>query len=257
MVYVKNILLVVISISLFSACSSIKQEHLEEVFQSNSAIGIKEDYKNISKNILILKEKLDKRNPKAYDKTIASDIYTQVNNLTNDLNLSYKDKELTSYKGYLQIAFSKDDIPNRNDFLILGLYKLIYDSYDIKNSYKLTAFSYDKEKLQRLYNNLQIISWKIKVDKDLNDNYLYLTWQNNWQIELAEKVSKGLEPSWQDIQNLTYIKNKKESIFGYSNLSFETKLTEIKNRVKMSLNKLGVEPTEMSIKAIKSFFIFL
>ncbi len=257
MVFVKNILLVIVTMSLFSACVSVKQERLGEVFQSNSAVEIKKDYKVISKFILQFKEKLDKRNPSAFDKEFSNEIYTKIDNLENSISLQYNQKDITSYKGYLQIAFSKDDIKNRNDYLILGLYKMLYDSYDIENSYKLTAFSYDKEKLQRLYNNLQIISWKIKVDRDLHDNYLFLTWQNNWQIELEKRVKEGKELSWAEIQELEYIKNKEESIYGYSNFSFETLLTLMNYRVKTSLERLGVEPTEMSINAIKSLFIFL
>lgn len=257
MVYVRNILLSVVTVSLFSGCISVKQERLGEVFQSNSAVEIKKDYKAISKFVLQFKEKLDKRNPNAYDKELSNDIYTKVDSLDNSISLKYNGKDITSYKGYLQIAFSKDDIKNRNDYLILGLYKMLFDSYDIENSYKITAFSYDKEKLQRLYSNLQIISWKMKVDKDLSGNYLFLTWQNNWQIELEKRVNDGKKPSWDEILELEYIKNGKESIFSSSNFSFETTLNLMNYRVKSSLERLGVEPTDMSINAIKSLFIFL
>jgi len=256
-VYIKNILLVIFVVSLFSSCVAVKQERLGEVFQSNSAVEIKKDYKAISKFILQFKEKLDKRNPNAFDENLSNEIYTQIDNLQNNISLQYNGKDITSYKGYLQIAFSKDDIKNRNDYLIIGLYKLLYDSYDVEDSYKLTAFSYDKEKLQRLYSNLQILSWKIKVDKDLSDNYLFLTWQNNWQIELEKKIKNAETLTWSDFQNLEYIKNGKESIFGYSNFSFDRVLTLMNYRVKSSLERLGVEPTDMSIQAIKSLFIFL
>lgn len=257
MVYVRNILLVVVTISLFTGCISVKQERLGEVFQSNSAVEIKKDYKAISKLVLQFKEKLDKRNPNAFDKELSNEIYTNINNLENSISLKYNGNDITSYKGYLQIAFSKDDIKNRNDYLILGLYKMFYDSYDISNSYKITAFSYDKEKIQRLYSNLQVIAWKIKVDRDLSDNYLFLTWQNNWQIELEKRVKEGKNLSWSEIQELEYIKNEKESIFGASNFSFETILNLMNYRVRTSLERLGVEPTDMSINAIKSLFIFL
>lgn len=257
MLYVKNIVLVLITIVLFSGCISIKKENLGEVFQSNGAIEIKKDYKKISKLVIKLKEKLDKRNPRAYDENMASKIYSQIDNLENNIDLKFKNSTVNSYKNYLQIAFSKDDIKNRNDYLILGLYKQIYDAYDMSSSYKMTAFSYDNEKLQRLYHNLQILSWKIKVEKDLNDNYLFLTWQNNWQIELEKKVKRGLKPTWKDFENLAYIKSGEENIFGYSNFSFEHTILHMKNRVEMTLERLGVEPTEMSINAIKSLFIFL
>lgn len=257
MVYVRNIFLVIVTVSLFSGCLSMKQEKLGEVFQSNSAVEIKKDYKAISKLILQFKEKIDKRNPNGFDKDLANKIYANIDNLENNISLKYNGNDITSYKGYLQIAFSKDDIKNRNDYLIIGLYKMLYEAYDIGDSYKITAFSYDNDKLQRLYSNLQILSWKIKVDKDLSGNYLFLTWQNNWQIELEKRVNQGKTLSWDEIQKLKYIKNQKESIFGRSNFSFEKLLTLMNYRVKTSLEKLGVEPTDMSINAIKSLFIFL
>ncbi len=253
----KNIILLLITFTFFTGCISIKKENLQEVFQSTGAIEIKKDYKKIAKLTIKLKEKLDKRNPRAYDKKLASKIYSNIDNLENNIDLKFKNSSLGSYKSYLQIAFSKDDIKNRNDYLILGLYKQIYDAYDISSSYKMSAFSYDNEKLQRLYHNLQILSWKIKVEKDLAGNYLFLTWQNNWQIELEKKVKRGLKPTWKDFKNLAYIKNGQENIFGYSNFSFEHTILHMKNRVEMTLERLGVEPTEMSINAIKSLFIFL
>lgn len=255
--YLKYLAVVIFSISLFSGCTSIKQEKLGEVFQSNNAIEIKNDYKEISKFIINFKEKLDKRNPNAYSKDLAPAIYTQIDKLENTIELKYNNNSISSYKGYLQIAFSKDDIKNRNDYLILGLYKMMYEAYNINDSMKLTAFAYSEEKLQIAYKNLQVLTWKLKVDKDLNGDYLFLTWQNNWQIELEKKVNKGLNPSWEDIQNLEHIKNGKESIFTYSNFSYENLLNTISYRVNMSLKRLGVEPTEMGVQAIKSLFIFL
>ncbi len=61
MLYVKNIFLVLIITVFFSGCISIKKENLGEVFQSNGAIEIKKDYKKITKLVIKLKEKLDKR----------------------------------------------------------------------------------------------------------------------------------------------------------------------------------------------------
>lgn len=257
MSYIKNIILVLITMLFFSGCISIKKENLQEVFQSNNAIEIKKDYKRATKLVITLKEKLDKRNPSAYDKELASKIYSEIDALENSIDLKINNYDMNSYKSYLQVAFSKDDIQNRNDYLILGLYKHIYDAYDIESSYKLTAFSYDNEKLQRLYKNLQILSWKLKTEKDLSGNYMFLTWQNNWQVELERKVNNGLEPTWEDFKNLAYIKSGEESIFGYSNFSFELTILQMKDRVERSLERLGVEPTEMSINAIKSLFIFL
>ena len=257
MILVKYLLTVIFTISLFTGCTAIKQEKLEEVFHTNSAYGVKKDYQEISNFLIKLKEKLDKRNPKAYDKTKAAQIYTDIKNLTNTLDLSFNGNPINSYQGYLQIAFSKDNIKNRNDFLILGLYKMFYEAYSIGKSYKLTAFSYDKSMVQRAYQNLQVIAWKVKMDKDLNKNYLFLTWQNNWQIELEKKIAKGENPSWKDLQNLKYIKDGKETMFSASNSSFEVLFNLMKYRTGLSLKRLGVEPADLSLAAIKGLFLFL
>lgn len=241
---------------LFSGCVP-KQDVVENIFQTNSATIVKKDYKRTLQHLLMLKSKLDKRNPNSYNKEISNKIYSQIDALNNGFYLKYKNKDIKNYKEYLQIAFSKTNIEHRNDYLILGLYYMIYDAYDIKDGHQLTALLYDREKLQRLYHNLQIFKWKFKTAKDLDETYLFLTWQNNWQIELEKKVKNGLQPSWTDIQNLHFIKNNKESIFDHSNFSFEVLLTQMIDNTHESLDLLGVEVTEMSVEAITTVFLFL
>lgn len=246
----------VLLVSLFSGCVST-QDRIESLLQTSAATVIKNDYKNIAQQLIVFKDKLDKRNPKSYDKELAPLMYTQINELENKINLKYGSNEIGSYKEYLQIAFSKTDIQNRDDYLILGMYKLMYDAYDIQDGHRVSAFSYNEEKLQRLFHNLQILKWKIKTAKDLKEEYLFLTWQNNWQIELEKRVRKGEKPTFEELQNLEYIKNNKESLFSSSNTSFEVILTQMIQHVKNSLETLGVEPVDMGIEAIKSVFIFL
>lgn len=256
MTYFKSIFIIILILSL-SGCTSIKQDNLEQLFQTHSAAEVKKDYKQIISYVLLLKKKLDLRNPNAFDNNISNDIYSSINNFEDNIELKYINKPVVGYRNYMQLAFSKNNIENRNDFLIVGLYKNIFDAYDIDESYKITALSYDITKLRNLYHNLEVLSWRLKTSKDIDDDYLFLTWQNNWQIELEKKVKNGLTPTWQDIQNLKYIKSKEESIFGYSNFSFEHLLLQIKNRVRMSLERLGDEPSQMGISSVKSMFIFL
>ena len=240
----------------FSGCAN-SQNKLEEFFQTDNATHIKKDYYEIVKLLSEYKKKLDKRNPQNYDKQFSHYMYNEFNNATNNLFLKENGKYIDDFNDYLRIAISPKQIANRNDYLILGLYKQIYKSYEIEEDIQISTLTYEIEKLKSLYYTLSVINWQIKSKKDENDNYLFLTWQNNWQIELEKKVKQGLKPTWKDFENLTYIKNGEENIFGYSNFSFEHTILHMKNRVEMTLERLGVEPTEMSINAIKSLFIFL
>jgi hypothetical protein len=199
---------------------------------------------------------LDKRNPNAYNRTISNSIYTNIGNLTNGVSLKFNHVPLNTYKDYLQIAFSKLNIQNRNDFLILGLYKEMYSAYDVKEGHQVTALSYDKKKLENLYQNLQIIKWKISNDKDANGEYLFLTWQNNWQIELERALKQNKIKTYEDIMNLHSIKDGHETLFSQSNTSFEVVLTSMISRVKRSLETVGGEPIDVGIEAL-TIFIFL
>ncbi len=240
----------------FTGCMP-KQDSVQTFFQTDSATAIKKDYAFSINSLKTLKTKLDKRNPKAYDKTLVKSIDTLINNLDNTLYLKFQGRSIDNYKDYLQIAFSKDIIKQRNDYLTLGLYYLIYDAYDIEEGHQVTAMSYSTEKLEKLYKNLQIIKWKIKYAKDINSDYLFLTWQNNWQIELEKRVKTGYEPTWKELQQLAYFKNGKESLFAASNFSFEVLLTQMIDRVGNTLELLGITPQEMSLEALKAIFIFI
>jgi hypothetical protein len=254
---VRNIFFGIVAVVLFSGCISATQERVEKMLQTNSANSMKKDYTQITKELIVFKDKLDKRNPSAFDKTVSNQMYTEINNLTNTLNLPYENIQLHTYKEYLQIAFSKFEIKNRNDYLILGLYKEIYDAYDIQSGHQITALTYDKNKLQNLYQNLQILKWKLSHAKDAKDEYLFLTWQNNWQIELEKRLKQKEIKTYEDILNLKYIKEGKETLFSQSNMSFEVLLSSMMYHVKNSLETLGVEPVDVGLEAVKTMFIFL
>lgn len=240
---------------LFSGCIP-KQDDVKDAFQSSSANIIKNDYKSLKKLLISFKDKLDKRNPNDYSKALSPKIYNLIDSLNGRLYLKYKNNILDDYKDYLQIAFSKDEITARNDYLILGIYYLIYQSYDIESGYKIIALEYEKEKLHKLYKNLQIIRWKLKVDRDFNGDYLFTTWQNNWQVELDKKIRKDEIITYETIKNLHYIKTNKETILDHSNFSFEVILTQMIDRVENSLRALGEEPKNLSVTALRSVFLF-
>lgn len=240
----------------FSGCIP-KKDSFKNFFQSNAASIIRDNYTDISNNLIKLKEKLDKRNPRAYNKKISNRLYKEISTLQESMNLNYKGEVLTSYKDYLNIAFSKDRVRYRNDFLILGIYKLMYEAYEIKKGHKVLALSYKQDSLEKLYYNLQIIKWKIKSMRDDRGEYLFLTWQNNWQIELEKREKRGERITWKTIENLKYIKEKRESIYGHSNFSFEIILTKMIDSSATSLKFFGVEAENMSLNAIKTFIMFL
>ena len=45
----------------------------------------------------------------------------------------------TSFKEYLKIAFSKDKIKDRGDYLLVELYKMFYWSFEAKSFHKFSA----------------------------------------------------------------------------------------------------------------------
>lgn len=73
---------------------------------------------------------------------------------------------------YLYYAFSENEIRNRNDFLILGMYKLIYEAFAYSNNHTFAATQYDKSSMIKLYETLQVIRWKVRTNKDKNNQYL-------------------------------------------------------------------------------------
>jgi len=237
---------------LFCGCS-FSQDSIKSVVQSNAASEIT-SYKNETIYSLIkYKKKLDLRNPNAYNKSLSKNILHQIQTNQDYINILQDGKELKTYNNYLQYAFSNEKIENRNDFLILGLYKLIHKAYNLEGNHKFTAFQYNKVELSKLYKYLQVIRWKIRTQKDDNGKYLFNTWQNNWQLELLEKDDSDLNV----IKDLEYIKSNKESIYSHSNFSFEVLLSRILLNVEYTLRKINIEPYAMSTSAIKSFIFIL
>ena len=255
MVNIIKYLFFITILTFFSACS-MTQEDITGTFQTNSAELITKDRKAIQELLVKFKSKLDKRNPKNYNKNNEYKIYRSIKNFNSKLFLKKDGKILKDYRKYLQIAFNKDLVLNRNDYLILGIAYMVADSYFVKDFHALTALQFDEKKLQNLYQNLQVIRWKIKVDKDLNNNYLFLTWQNNWQIQLEKLLENNPNISYEEIKKLKYIQNREETLFSHSNFSFEVLLTQMIDRVENSLEALGDEPKDLSISAL-TFFVFL
>lgn len=236
----------------FNGCSLNKQS-IQSIAQTNSAVEIVKYKNEITSTLLKYKKKLDLRNPNSYNQTLSKDIIYQIETNKDYINILQNGKKLETYDDYFHYAFLKDEIVNRNDFLIIGLYKLIFKAYSLDDKHKFTALEHNKYELLKLYKYLQVLRWKIRTQKDINENYLFNTWQNNWQLELLHKDRSDLNI----IKELKYIKENKETIFSHSNFSFEVLLSKMLLNVEYTLKKINIEPYSMSTSAIRSFIFIL
>jgi hypothetical protein len=250
-----KIIYLLLTLFLFSGCTNSSPK-VQEFFQTDNATHIQNNYKDILNLLTKYKQKLDIRNPTNYDKQFSHHIYNEFKNNTNYLFLKEDGKYIKDYNKYLRLAFQKET-KNRNDYLILGLYKQIWFAYKQNESHQITTLSYDKDELKTLFYTLKVIKWKINTKKDENDNYLFLTWQNNWQIELKKHIQNNEKITWNLIENLKHIKSGQESLFSHSNPNFEILMSEMIFRVENSLKILGQEPLDVSIEAMKSLVFFL
>ena len=250
-----KIIFFILSILLFTGCANL-QPKVQEFFQTDNVTHIQKDYKEIVKLLTQYKRKLDLRNPQSYNKQFSHYMYDEFKNSTNLLHLKKNGKYIQDYNQYMKIAFQKDT-KLRNDYMILGLYKQFWLAYEQNEAHQITTLSYNQEALKTLFYTLKVIKWKINTKKDEHGNYLFLTWQNNWQIELKKRLDKGEQANWKLIQDLKYIKSGKENLYSPSNPNFEILMSEMIFRVENSLKILGDEPLDVSIEAMKSLVFFL
>jgi hypothetical protein len=248
----KQIFILVFICTFFQACT-FSNNSLETMAQSNSVTQIEEYKDEILKSLVSYKNKLDLKNPKAFNKDIKEDILNEISTKQDYINIIQDGIKLETYDDYFYYAFSEKGINNRNDLLILGLYKLIFKAYAMERSHQFIVFSYDRDELQELHKYLQVIRWKVKTARNINGEYLFNTWQNNWQIELERKY-KG---DYNIINDLEYIKLERESVYDYSNFSFEILLSKMIVDVEYTLKKMNVEPLELGFSTLKNFIFVL
>lgn len=248
-----NIILQISLLFLFFGCAK-ESTKVSELLQSKGASAVYKDYKHITDLLTLLKQKLDARNPNQFGKQRDFYIYQEIKNKTNAIHLLHNEKYIQGYDNYLKIAFEKKaSIQNRNDFLIMGIHKLISDTYKIEDGHKFTTLGFDGEKFKKLYYYLKVLNWKLKTDRDENGRYLFLTWQKNWQIELEAKNAT----TFKNLNELKAIKEGKESIFEASNFNFEVIMNQMMFHVKNSSGIIGDEPLDLSLDVLKSFVLFL
>ncbi len=240
-----NISLIFIISMFFSACAN--KQRASQILQSNSAAIISKDYQNLTTLLLKYKKILDLRNPRLSDKKLSREIVFSIEHNYNTIN----PLKNSSYSDYLKKAFAKDS-KNRSDFLILGLYKMFYKTYNIKDGHHLTALGYDANLFKNTYYTLKVLRWKIRNEKDEKGRFIFATWQLNWQLEL-NKNYKNITIN--DLKNLPSLKSSKETLLDHSNFNFEIILAMMINRVKNSLEVMGEEPLNLSITAMKAIIL--
>jgi len=252
-----NIFPLLLSLIFLTGCST-GQEKISESLQSHGATLLNRDFKKISEYLYTYKQKLDLRNPKAFSPKANYAISYDIQNAKNTLRITYNDRKLITYDDYLKVAFDTyPSITDRNDFLILGLHKLLYETYQIEKGHRITTLPYQQEAFKKLYYYLEVIKWKIKTGKDIKGNYLFVTWQNNWQIELEQRLRQGVNPSWEMLTLLPSIRNGRETLLDSSNTNFETLFNHIISHAKNSARIVGDEPVDVGIEAMKSIVLFL
>jgi hypothetical protein len=191
--------------------------------------------------------KLNKRNPKSFESSRIPLIRYAIQNV-QDIHYAKLSNDCIEL---LNQAFDKTpSIKDRNDLIIIALHKMIYNAFNRKD-FKFTALSYDLDKLNRLYKNMQILFWRIKSYKDYNGDYLFLTWQNNWQVELDRKLRQGITLE-QAIGDLHYINTRKETLFDASNESFAQIYAQMLYIMEKIISESGGEPQKISFALIKT-----
>jgi len=227
---------------LFSVSLTAIDFNFKNFVKSNGQIKIEEYLKDIDYLINEFREKLNKRNPFGYDKKSAS--------LIKEALLGHKKIVLRSSLGnsvdILRYALDREhDIRYRNDYLIIGLYNMIYEAFE-RDKFKFTALSYDVERLNKLYRNLQVLFWRINTYKDRRGNYLFVTWQNEWQLDLQKRLSEG-ESFKKALSSL----DRKE-LFKPCNMSFSMIYAKILYIVGKIIKQSGGEPAEIGVNVVKS-----
>jgi hypothetical protein len=248
---ITKIILILISLLSITGCST-KEDYsfVKSVFQTEGASTVKAQIDILRNKLLEYKIKLNKRNPNYYSKKTDEKITNEIKNSTNNLTLKLpKNKTNSTYKDYLNIAFRPEHVTNRNDYLIMGIYKLFYWAYTIERSHTVTTMQYDIEKLQEANKMMQIIQYKIQTATDKDGNYLFITWQRPWQIEVLTKINNK--------KKVNLDKYTKKQLLYHSNMSFQVVSSSMISTIQETLKSLGAEATNLSKSAVKNIFIFL
>lgn len=239
----------IFSLLVFST-NGCSQKDVHAVFQTNGASIVREHTSVLQRLLIKYYEKLNKRNPIYTTKIERIPILYDINNRKNNATLPLlNNKKDATYKDYLNMAFNKNGVKNRNDYLIAGIYKMFYWAYEIDRSHTVTTMQYDPKRIQEANKMMQIIQYRIQHEKDKKGNYLFLTWQHNWQLEVLQSTHGN--------KKLDVNKYEKETLLQCSNLDFRIISEVMIFTLQESLRYLGKESTNLGVQAVKSVFIFL
>lgn len=248
----KNFVKLVFSLFLLfgiSGCSTKKDnDFVQSIFQTNGAVAVRQHTDFLIDSLLLYYIKLNKRNPSFTSKNNFNAIAIEMKNRSDRINLPLVTQK-ASYKEYLNIAFDKEYVKDRNDYLILGIYKMFYYAYDVQRTHTVTTIQYDTQKIQEANTMMQIIQYKIQTARNKDGNYLFLTWQRGWQVDVLKKKSQN--------KTIELEKYTKEELLYSSNMSYQVLSSKMIFTLQESLKYLGVEATNLSAQAIKSVFMFL
>ena len=238
---IKFMFCIFILFTLFGCGGMSQAPNVSSLIQTNSATLINGYAKDIFSQIVILRQKLEARNPAYSDQDFK---------YTLSAILQHKSETFTplSYKEYFKKSFDSAGYKYRNDTFILGLYTLFYDAFRWDKNHKFTALEYDGATLIEAHKIVQVVNWQLKNRKDDNGRYLFNTWQNNWQIELL---------SGKKIDELPSILSGKESFGNSSNCSFDAIFAVMLYALGNSIKLTGLEPETLSTESLKSLFFLL
>ncbi len=219
----------------------------KNLIKTNREIKIEDYLKDIDTLLLKFYEKLNKRNPSNFDKRNEKAIKEALLKSKYIVVKNYEHNPVEIVK----LSLDRDKkVAFRNDYLIIGIHDMIYKVFK-RDDFKVTALSYDADKLNRLFLNLQIIFWQIGNYRDRDGNYLFLTWQSNWQIELQKALKAGI-PLKKAIVSLPSLKSGRESLLEPCNMSFSMIYAKILYIVEKIIKESGGEPQEIGVSVLKS-----
>ncbi|NOQ30892.1 MAG: hypothetical protein GQ570_07190 [Helicobacteraceae bacterium] len=248
-------ILTLFTLAIFSGCTSSSSQQgqfVKSIFQTNGASSIVKHTSSLTKSLLKYSSKLNKRNPSYYSKKYAQIIKQDIKKNVNTIRLPLIKNSSNSYEEYLTIAFSKNYVKNRNDYLILGIYKMLYFTYDRDRGHTVTTMQYEIEKLQEANKLLQVIRYKINNAKDKNGNYLFITWQRKWQIDLLKNINSSKK-----MTKLSLNKKNTKLLLERSNMSYQVILSDMIFTVQKSIIVLGGEVNNLGAQTIKTFIFFI
>jgi hypothetical protein len=226
------------------------QKDVHAVFQTNGASIVREHTTVLQRLLVKYYIKLNLRNPKYTTKIQRIPVMYDIQNRQNNATLPMLNmKTDASYKDYLNIAFGRSEVKNRNDYLMAGIYKMLYWAYTIDRPHTITTMQYEAKRIQEAHKMMQIIQYRVANEKDEKGNYLFLTWQREWQIDVISSVYSNKKI---DINSY-----EKEELIKSSNMNFRILSEGMIFTLEESLRYLGGESTNLGTSAIKSVFIFL